>query len=554
VKENKRLLLVSSLGALVLLLLAAYQENFEQEWRRIQRSARTDEGPIQVQLRQVVNPALGVSDRCVSCHVTMAVGEQNVTGLAVLSPHPPVVHEPAEFGCTVCHGGQGFATEKEAAHGAVEFWPEPMIPLSMSEAGCGSCHVPLGIPDRRGLREASVAFERLDCLACHRVDGRGGTLRPDGGGMEGPDLSFVGITGYDHDWYRKHLSEWEQAARGPWRDSFGEITMADLERLGTYLGLRVAAPTLVEAKAVFHSSGCLGCHKVSGVGGDDGPDLTRAGEKDPGRVDLETVPGGSTLANWFADHFRSPGARVADSEMPALGLSEDDVRLLTLYTLSLRRRDIPGSYLPRDRTRATRFGEREFAGDGATLFGAFCAGCHGSGGEGRRAAGLPAFPSIANPDFLNHAPTALITETVQRGRPGRRMPAWDRPDGLRTDEIDSVIAYLRGLADTAEPTDTRPARWLSGDGTVGRQLFETTCSGCHGMNGEGGEGPALNNPVLLAYATDTYLVETIGRGRRGTNMAAYREPSPVHPALGLSEIESVATYIRSWEAPTGDSP
>jgi hypothetical protein len=80
-----------------------------------------------VQLRQVVNPQLGVADRCVSCHVAMAPGEQGVRG-ANMAPHPPVVHDPAEFGCTVCHGGQGQATEKADAHGDVHFWPEPMLP------------------------------------------------------------------------------------------------------------------------------------------------------------------------------------------------------------------------------------------------------------------------------------------------------------------------------------------------------------------------------------------------------------------------------------------
>ena len=37
--------------------------------------------------------------------------------------------------------------------------------------------------------------------------------------------------------------------------------------------------------------------------------------------------------------------------MPAMRMSEDDVEALTFYTLSLRRRDIAGSYLPRDRMR-----------------------------------------------------------------------------------------------------------------------------------------------------------------------------------------------------------
>jgi len=126
-KKNKYLLLISSLVSLLLLAGAAVEENFFKEWRQIQSTGRSDEGSIPVQLRQIVNPSLGVSDRCVSCHVSMGPGEQGVRGADVLKTHKAVVHDPAEFGCTVCHGGQGQATVKADAHGDVHFWPEPML-------------------------------------------------------------------------------------------------------------------------------------------------------------------------------------------------------------------------------------------------------------------------------------------------------------------------------------------------------------------------------------------------------------------------------------------
>ncbi|MBM3774226.1 MAG: hypothetical protein FJW37_03600, partial [Acidobacteria bacterium] len=98
-EKNKYLLLLSSLGVLALLVIAAAQENFGREWRRIQAQGTTEEGRLPVQLRQVVNPALGASDRCVSCHVAMGPGEQGVAGSKLLIAHKPVVHDPAEFGC-----------------------------------------------------------------------------------------------------------------------------------------------------------------------------------------------------------------------------------------------------------------------------------------------------------------------------------------------------------------------------------------------------------------------------------------------------------------------
>jgi len=167
---------------------------------------------------------------------------------------------------------------------------------------------------------------------------------------------------------------------------------------------------------------------------------------------------------------------------------------------------------------------------------------------------MEAFPAIANSDFLQIAPTPLIRETIRKGRPGRNMPAWDKPGGLTPEEIERVVNFLQALGSEPAVSDSRPSRWLSGDKSSGGQLFAAACSGCHGMNGEGGEGPALNNAVLLENATDTYLTQTIARGRRGTAMPAFSEASPVHRALTEGEIESVATYIRSWEIPQGGKP
>ena len=141
----------------------------------------------------------------------------------------------------------------------------------------------------------------------------------------------------------------------------------------------------------------------------------------------------------------------------------------------------------------------------------------------------------------------LVAETIRRGRPGRRMRAWGDPaTGLRDQDVPLLVAHLRQLAGTPAPADTRPARWVAGDAADGARLFERTCSGCHGAKGEGLDAPALNNPVLLAAATDTYFTETIARGRRGTAMVAFAQPSPTHPTLTAAEIESIVTFIRSW--------
>jgi cytochrome c oxidase cbb3-type subunit 3 len=196
-----------------------------------------------------------------------------------------------------------------------------------------------------------------------------------------------------------------------------------------------------------------------------------------------------------------------------------------------------------------RFKEREFATDGATLFATFCSGCHGPSGEGQRFPGAYPFPAIANVDFLSAATDQFIEETIRGGRPGRRMPAWNEKEGgLRDDEIKKIVGHLRQIADVKEPV--RPIaerRWVKADAEVGKRLYANNCAGCHGAKGEGIEAPALNNKAFLASADDTYLVETIGRGRRGTGMQSFQQASTVHPALAPADIEALVAFLRSWE-------
>jgi len=598
-RRMKWWLLAVSLATLGLLVLAALAENVYPEWRQtrlayariLEREATDARGQaiaaqFSVEPDQHVLPELRRVDRCVTCHAGIE-DPRLANEKHPFRAHPGNIlasHPPKKFGCTICHQGQGQATVLPDAHGHVRFWAEPMIPTRYAYASCGACHTALRVPGLAELQRGQKLIERHDCLACHRIDGRGGTLRPGGaGGMEGPNLSHVGTAGFDAQWYEKHLKQSEQAIDGPWKTAFGPIEPDARKSIETYLASRVGAPRLVEAKALFHTLGCRGCHKIGGVGGDDGLDLTHTGEKDPARLNFTHVSGERTVAQWHAEHLRDPAKIVPGSKMPKLGLSEEQVDLLTLYLLSLRRKDLPESYVPKDRILAERLGEREFATDGATLFGTFCAGCHGPSGEGQWFPGATPFPAVGNADFLAVASNQFLAETIRRGRPGRRMPAWDaKSGGLRAEEIDEIIAHLRRLGGTprvfdgrepqtsqatpfAKPQGVPPSplsakpqgvpgsqehpqrRWVKADAEAGRQLFLRACSFCHGQQGEGVMAPALNNPALQSAATDDYFIETIGRGRRGTMMQGFRNPSPVHPTLSEDEIHAIVAHLRTWE-------
>ena len=127
------------------------------------------------------------------------------------------------------------------------------------------------------------------------------------------------------------------------------------------------------------------------------------------------------------------------------------------------------------------------------------------------------------------------------------MPAWgELTGGLKPEEIKKIVGYLRQIGPSYQP-DGKPARWAKGDAEEGKRLFAAACSGCHGAQGQGNEGPALNNPVLLSTATDSYLAETIGRGRAGTAMLGFLEPHPSRPTFNEQEIQSIVAFLRTWE-------
>ncbi|GAB6165916.1 hypothetical protein JCM19992_19160 [Thermostilla marina] len=548
--RNKHLLLWSSIGLLTLLVIAAVEENFLRSWRVAQREARAVGVVNEVRLRQIVVPELNVTDRCVSCHVGMAPDREPSEGQGLLSAHKSVVHDPAQIGCTVCHGGQGRATEADDAHGQVRHWPHPMLPLRYAYAGCGTCHTHLEVAAPEQLEWGAKLVERYDCLACHPLAGRGGSLRLEQGiESPAPDLTLIGGKGFDPHWYEKHLQRFDAASEGPWHDSFGPVAEPERRAIEQFLRAQIGAPELVRAKAVFHSVGCRGCHKIRGVGGDDGPDLTLVGEKNPHLLDFSHVEGEHTLANWLAAHLRNPPLIVPDSKMPVLGLSDEEIDLLVLYLLSLRESSFPEAYWPTDRVRVERLGQREFATDGRTLYGTFCAGCHGRRGQGQRFPGGLFSPAIINADLLSVATDDYLRQTVAQGRPERRMPAWNEAaGGLREEEITALIDYLRAEAGVPKPVvEPTRRRWVQADAKTGARLYAAHCAACHGAEGEGPEAPALSNRAFLTAADDTLLVETIRRGRRGTSMPAFGAGSPAYPTLSDEQIHAIVAFLRTWE-------
>ncbi len=187
------------------------------------------------------------------------------------------------------------------------------------------------------------------------------------------------------------------------------------------------------------------------------------------------------------------------------------------------------------------------APDGARLYTAHCAACHGDTGGG--GVGVP----LSLSSFLNSIDDDFLRKTIRHGRPGRVMPAFSK---LSDAQIDAIVVFIRAWSD--KPAPKYSAAPVRGDAAHGKTLYSSYCASCHGVAGEGGRGtgvtfsrrrnlpiiaPALNNPGFLAAASDQMIRHTLQYGREGTPMRSFL-------VQGLSEqdIDDLVSYVRSFKS------
>lgn len=513
-------------------LASAPLRPFFSEWKDTQKrynelAAQAGVPPVPLAIQQIWKPKLDVTDRCVSCHLGMGTATPIPTADRLYSPHPPIPHDPKEFGCTVCHGGQGRATTKNAAHGFVSFWDEQMLDVRHQSAGCGTCHTSVPVVARTELERGGKLVDSLDCLSCHQMDGRGrGTA---------PNLSYVGLKGYRTDWHAVHLKKRAEDKTGVWQSNYGEIDAADLAPIDAFLKTRVGAPRIIEAQSLAYERGCLGCHKIQGHGGDDGPALDEAGRKPVGGLDFKGVPGERTLVNYMERHLLDPAGVVAGSQMPAMAVNHEEADLLTSYVLFLRRRDLPAEFTPKERLKQSLLGEKAAPFTGAQLFGAYCAGCHAPNGDGRNYGSIQVrFPRIGGPDFLDLASSQFIESMIQTGRPGRKMPPLGAAGGsLTPEETKSIASYLKSFV--AAPSWAEVERATS-DRAQGERTYRADCAACHG---DKGEGSLLGSPLATSDSRSRRrdaIHKALVEGTPGTAM-------PRYSGYGASTFKSLADYV-----------
>ena len=328
-------------AGILLVTVLVYADYFQPEWKAYQQefhgmvlkrfgAARAEQVPSGAQ--QIWARDLNRVDRCTTCHQAVEwKGFEN-------APEPYRTHSrqileehPIEtYGCTSCHGGQGYATDMESAHATdLKDWEQPLLAKDVSKTysvsdwhapmqlNCNLCHrYDRETPGADYINEAKALVQQKGCRACHKINGRGGVI--------GPDLTYEGdkaIEQHDYSrllgvqsefaWHVAHLKEPKAMAPGTVMPTFGfttrqaqELSMLVMSWKRTPFpmqfmsGVKVGDFPTPEEKAkeqqmlsgegaFFVKHTCFVCHDVSTLGIESatkiGPDLAKAVTDVPAR-------------------------------------------------------------------------------------------------------------------------------------------------------------------------------------------------------------------------------------------------------------------------------
>ena len=522
--DKLRLTFAVSTVICVLALAISPVKDFRAEWKHYKRwfvkyaQGRPDTKKLLADyspsIDQVWLPGMNVTDRCTTCH--QGITQPSLSDASVPQPfraHPPIPHNVRDWGCSICHRGQGPATEVAEAHETTLAWEQPILPAHFLQASCGSCHQ-TDLKETPQLARGRELLTHLNCQACHKLNNLDrATL--------GPDLSSIGYK-VTREWIYKWLKEPRTIL-----DKDGNATVNGYENedeprmpkfrlkedeiraLSAFLSAQKAKPIekykinpavaaawskkpdlVSQGELRFRQMMCTTCHSLAVtragetkmIGGNIGPELTKVGSK----VNEE----------WLVAWLWNPKGYLEHSNMPRYGWSDEDLYKVSQYVMNkLTDTDLLTSVpqLGAATEDEVKTGKRLFAEKG-------CASCHALNGIAPQKDFGPDLTALGAKNAselefskakIEHNLVSYIQAKLQDPasvNPAARMPQynWEQAD------LDAVTTALLGQTGPA-PTSAlqhlvvpRKDASFQPVGTFAEIYERYKCYACHRFNGYGG--------------------------------------------------------------------
>jgi mono/diheme cytochrome c family protein len=594
---SRRLRVIFAIAALLFVAALAISpvKDLLREWKQYKRAyvnfanTRPDTKRLLADYRpdidQIWIPDMGVVDRCTTCH--QGISQPSLMDASVPQPfraHPPIPHRVREWGCAVCHRGQGAATEVAAAHETTLAWEQPLLPVRYIQASCGSCHHS-DLPETPQLNRGRQLLVTLNCVGCHRLQD---VDRPD---MLGPDLTNISAK-VSREWIYKWLKEPRTVSdstgnttvngydsdQSPPRMPQFKLSDAELRALSGYLSTFqsksfqpyhvnpgvVAAwskrPDLVDQGELrFRQMFCSTCHSLAVtragetnlIGGDIGPELTKIGSK----VNPDWLPG------WLKD----PQSFLPHSKMPRYQWTDEDLYKVSQYILTkLKDTDLLTNVPPMGAPTPAEIqqGRRLFVDKG-------CASCHAVEGmtpqrdlgpdlsaEGGKDVSQLEFGQSTIPRKLIAYVQAKISDPSSVN-PTARMPVYLLTP-VDLDAVTTAVLSMTGPPATGGMQKLQVARADASyhpTGEFGRVYERYKCYACHQFNGVGGtlapdlsyEGSRaqrqwlinfLKNPQTIRPTLILRMPQFNMTGQEAATLADYLGMVMQSPAVSSSAVDT----------------
>jgi sulfur oxidation c-type cytochrome SoxX len=517
-------------------------------------------------------------DRCGTCHIAADDPRfQNhaqplrthsysaALGDTLRNGHWERRHKFSDFGCTVCHDGQGRGLENKYSHGEDTYWPEPLLGyvtqanwrtefkphllgVEYMEANCAQCHTGDNFAGTPNANRGRKLFFAMNCYGCHRIDGLSeGTLAPDlteAGKKFRVDYlwesivdpranlatSFMPKFNLTDDEVKalviflksRHGMNFAETSLDRYRAT--HVSETKPETVTTKNAVLTSRMEAGKGEQLVSEHACTACHKLGARDGGIAPDLSFEGLlKDD---------------DWLVEHFRSPRSRIPDSIMPAFRFPDEEFHAMAGYLAGLR--TPPRITAPNE------------------TFQTLCARCHGQKGDGQGVTALyldPAPRDLTKAAFMNSKPNERFVHSIEGGVPGTSMPAWGKV--LNEQQASGVLEYVRAtfVHEPQRPLkahkvpETNPVAASSSSAAHGEQLFLQRCAGCHGRKADG-KGPNsldivprprnLRNSAFVNALPDQRMFDSILYGVQGTAMPAW-----IDYGLSQNDVGDLINFIRS---------